>query len=74
MLLTYYIGQTIFIHFDKLVNNIKVTITNNHHQPVLSRTFTSTNFVKLSDNKLEGKVHLEIDYDGEHITKSLNIV
>ncbi len=74
MLLTYYIGKTIFIHFDKLVNNIKVTITNSRNKPVLSQSFANTNFVKLSDNKLEGKVHLAIDYDGEHITKSLNIV
>ncbi len=74
MILSYAIGGDIFIQFDKLIKQGNITLTNKQHKPVSSRTFTNTNFTKISNNNLKGKVYLEIECDGEHITKPLNIL
>lgn len=74
MLLTYSINETIFIHFDKLVKKGVVILSNSQHKPVSSQSFNNTNFVKLSNNELKGTVHLEIDFDGEHVLKTLEII
>ncbi len=74
MILSYAIGDDIFIQFDKLIKKGTVILTNRQHKPVSSRSFSNTNFTKISNGNLKGTVYLEIDCDGEHITKSMNIV
>ena len=73
MLLVYNIGTTVFVQFDKIIEDGEVAIYDFQKKYILSKPFSNTNIVKISNNIIHGKLLLQILFDGERESKTLEM-
>jgi hypothetical protein len=69
------VGNSVFVAFNQIVENVKIEVwkTGNKTEPVAQTSFKHTNFLNIDTPKEKGKYHLEINADGQHISKPISI-
>tara|TARA_B100000809_G_scaffold17440_1_gene15483 strand:- start:2461 stop:3597 length:1137 start_codon:yes stop_codon:yes gene_type:complete len=61
----------ITINLGEVKQDVKTTLTNSLGQVILSKNFTSTNFIKLNIDAPKGIYFLQLECNGEDITKKI---
>lgn len=66
----------VFIAFNQIVKSgfIEVWQMSNKNSPIASISISQTNFINIDISSARGKYLLEMDIDGEHISKSISII
>ncbi len=69
------VDKMVFLAFNEIVNKGKVEVIkmDGEVRSLMKLDIHKTNFTNLKLPSEKGKYKLEIDIDGEHITKSVNI-
>ncbi len=65
----------VFLAFNEIVKDGKIEVLsmNGDKTPLMKQVIKKTNFTNLRLPSIKAKYKLEIDIDGQHITKSINI-
>ena len=69
------VDKMVFLAFNEIVKDGKVEVLSidGDKTPLMKKDIKKTNFTNLRLPSIKGKYKLEIDVDGQHITKSINI-
>lgn len=69
------VGHMIFIAFNQIVESgfVEIWQKGNKISPMIRNTFTQTNFINMDIPPVKGKYRIEIEMDGQHITKAITI-
>ncbi len=73
MLLLLNIEKDIAIQFDKIIEQVQITVFDKKRNKIFQKKYKETSFIKIKKENLKGGMNITINYDGQKEKRRLKV-